>query len=257
MPLVALPDALPADLRADLRGWFAPEAPGPLIGPHVLLTGRGRLWADRWPAPRALLAETTDNFALRGDPAAWDPAALAARLRGFVEAPPAYAPLLHEICPTLVVWPRVVYALAGPPPKPPLPKRARVRALQPSDLPAAAGLGPEVSWVFKTWGGLPGALASGLFWGAWLERRLVSVAGTFFLGAEYEDLGVATEPAYRGLGLNTACAAAACAAVQARGRTPSWNTSTDNPASIRVAQKLGFRWVRDDCLYVMGLETLP
>ncbi|MCC7361319.1 MAG: GNAT family N-acetyltransferase [Anaerolineales bacterium] len=257
MPLVALSDALPPDVRADLGGWFTPEAPGPLIGPHVLTTGRGRLWVDRWPAPRALLAETTDNFALRGDPAAWEADALAGRLRGFVEAPPAYAPLLRALCPTLVVWPRVVFALTGPLARPKRPARAQVRPLVPADLPAAGALSADVRWEFKTWGGASGALASGLFWGAWLEGRLVSVAGTFFLGAQYEDLGVATEPAYRGLGLNTACAAAACAAVQARGRTPSWNTSTDNAASLRVAEKLGFTRVRDDCLYVLGLEDVP
>lgn len=257
--MVALAAELVGGLQGELLGWFQPEQPGPLIGPHVLHTGHGRLWADRWPAPRALLAATTDNYALRGDPAAWEPAALRPLVRGFVEAPPAYAPLLRALDPALVVWPRVVYVLDGAPPKPKLPRRARVRALQPGDLAAAEGLTDAVSWVFKTWGGAAGAIAGGSLWGAWLEGKLVSVAGTFFQGAGYEDLGVATEPPYRGLGLNTACAAAACAAVVARGRVPSWNTSTDNAASMRVAAKLGFRLVRDDCLYVVGMdrETLP
>ena len=245
-------------LRAELRPWFAPEAPGPLIGPHVLATGHGQLWADRWRpegVPQALLAHTTDNYALRGDPAAWDAADLRAHLHGFVEAPPAYAPLLRAVQPDHVVWPRVVYALdALPPQKPKLPRRGRVRTLGPGDLKAAAALSDAVSWVFKTWGGAAGAVASGTFCGAWLEGKLVSVAGTFFQGEQFEDLGVATEPAYQGLGLSTACAHLACAAIQARGRVPSWNTSTDNPASMRVAEKLGFRWVRDDYLYVIGFE---
>jgi RimJ/RimL family protein N-acetyltransferase len=247
------------ELRGELLGWFQPERPGPLIGPHVLLTGHGRLWADRWPAPRALLAATQDNYALRGDPAAWDVPALRRQVRGFVEAPPAYEPLLRAVDPALRVWPRVVYALEGVPPKHKAPPRAQVRAGQPADLAALAGLSQAVSWVFKTWGGAAGALAGGTLWGAWHEGRLVSVAVTFFRGGTYEDLGVATEPAYRGLGLNTACAAAACAAIVARGRTPSWNTSTDNAASCRVAEKLGFRRVRSDCLYVIGLdpEALP
>ena len=62
---------------------------------------------------------------------------------------------------------------------------------------AAEALNAEINWVFKTWGGAAGAIASGTFWGVWLEGRLVSVAGTFFCGEVYEDLGVATEPAYR------------------------------------------------------------
>ncbi len=247
--------SLSGEQAAGLRGWFEPEQPGPLVGPHVRNTGHGQVWADGWPAPRALLAETTDNYALRGDPAAWDVAQLRARLHGFVEASAEYAPLLRAINPALVVWPRVVYALDGPPPdKPKRPRRSRVRALQPGDAPALAGLSAEVSWAFKTWGGAAGALAGGTLWGAWLDGRLASVAGTFYRGDVYEDLCVATEPAFQGLGLSTACAAGLCAAIVARGRQPSWNTSTDNAASRRVAEKLGFRWVRDDCLYVIGVE---
>ena len=37
---------------AALQDWFLPERVGPLVGPHVIATGRG--WVDRWPAPRAV-----------------------------------------------------------------------------------------------------------------------------------------------------------------------------------------------------------
>ena len=50
------------------------------------------------------------------------------------------------------------------------------------------------------------------------------------------------------------CAAGVARDVRARGRTPSWSTSPDNRASLRVAEKLGFRPVRDDCLWVTGQE---
>jgi predicted GNAT family acetyltransferase len=70
------------------------------------------------------------------------------------------------------------------------------------------------------------------------------------VGAVYEDVGVATEPGFRGLGLSSACAAAVCRDVRRRGRLPSWTTSPDNTASLRVAAKLGFRHRRHDRLLV-------
>ncbi len=81
---------------------------------------------------------------------------------------------------------------------------------------------------------------------------LASVACTFYQGAGYEDIGVATEPEYRGLGLSVACATGLCDDIRARGRTPSWSTSPDNAASLRVAEKLGFVLDRRDVLYVVG-----
>jgi len=81
------------------------------------------------------------------------------------------------------------------------------------------------------------------------------VAGTFFAGAQYEDIGVVTEPGFRRRGLNTACAAALCRDVRARGHTPSWSTSADNLASLRVAEKLGFVRHRSDVLIVTGVEV--
>ena len=41
----------------------------------------------------------------------------------------------------------------------------------------------------------------------------------------------------------TAATALVCAAIQTAGGTPVWGTSAENPASQRVAAKLGFREV--------------
>jgi RimJ/RimL family protein N-acetyltransferase len=169
-----------------------------------------------------------------------------------VEAGPEWLPLLRTVDPDLHVWPRVVFVLEATP-KAWRPRRAEVRRLGPGDTPALAGLSAESAWLCKTWGGPRGVAESGRAWGAWLDGRLVSAACVFFQGDDYEDLGVATEPAYRGLGLSTACARALCGDILGRGRRPSWNTSLDNAASRRVAEKLGFRQVREDCLYVMGM----
>jgi RimJ/RimL family protein N-acetyltransferase len=246
--------AVSAAQQETLRRWFMPERPGPLIGLHVLNTGHGRCFVDRWPEPRAVVAETTDNFALRGDPAALRPHDLVGMIRGFVEAGSTWGPLLAGLDPGMVEWPRIVYQLDAAL-RAPRPRRSQVRRLEPGDAAALAGLSEEVAWVCKTWGGPQGLAESRCGWGAWLDGRLASVACVFFQGDAYEDLGVATEPAYRGLGLSTACAGGLCGDVFRRGRKPSWNTSLDNPASQRLAEKLGFRKVREDCLYVVGIAA--
>jgi predicted GNAT family acetyltransferase len=73
------------------------------------------------------------------------------------------------------------------------------------------------------------------------------------MGERYEDLGVVTEPEFRGRGLSVACAGALCEDIQSRGHWPSWTTSPDNTASIRVAEKLGFSLQRRDILYAIGV----
>jgi predicted GNAT family acetyltransferase len=94
--------------------------------------------------------------------------------------------------------------------------------------------------------------ASGYAWGAFRQGRLAAVACSFFVGVHYEDIGVLTLPTERGRGLSVACAGALCADIQQRGRQPSWSTSPDNTASLRVAEKLGFTVHRRDRLLVVG-----
>ena len=234
---------------ATVRHLLPPERPGPMIAQHLLATGNGSCLADRWPAPRALLVETGGNWTLAGDPAALDPAALAGRVAGFVEAPAGFEPLLRAAVRELHDWPRVIFTLEAPGDPPPgHPGAAEVRRLGPGDARSLAGLGSETDWIASTWGGPEGLAASGTGWGAFSAGRLVAVSSPFFVGAAYEDLGVATEPGFRGLGLSTACAAAVCQDVRGRGRVPSWTTSPDNTASLRVAAKLGFGLQRHDRL---------
>ena len=250
---------LTSDQMAGLAGWFLPERPGPLVGSHALRTGHGSLWADRWPAPRALLAEVAGNYSLSGDAAALQPADLPP-LAGFIEAPAPFVPLLRAACPGLVDWPRVITALPSQAELHPARfapgAGARVRPLAAADAAALASLSAELKWIFKTWGSAAGLAGSRRAWGAFVAGRLASVAGTFFAGAQFEDVGVVTEPAFRRQGLNTAAAAGLCRDIRARGLTPSWSTSTDNTASQRVAEKLGFARQRMDWLYVTSLEEL-
>ena len=250
---------LTSDQLAGLAGWFLPERPGPLVGSHVLRTGHGHILADRWPAPRALLAEVAGNYSLSGEAAALQPADLPL-LAGFIEAPAPFVPMLRAAFPGLVDWPRVILDLPGEAALGEVQfapnAGARVRPLVPDDAGALAGLSPDAQWIFKTWGSAAGLAGSGRAWGAFVAGRLASVAGTFFAGAAYEDIGVVTEPAFRRQGLNTAAVAGLCRDIRARGLTPSWSTSTDNPASQRVAEKVGFIRQRTDWLYVTSLEVL-
>jgi GNAT superfamily N-acetyltransferase len=234
---------------ADVAGFFTPERPGPLIWQHVVSSGVGSCRADRWPAPRTVVAESGGNVALRGVPRAID------GLAGFVEAPPEWLPTLRAVDPGTAVWPRVVAVL---PPEAATPSPgAAVRRLEAADAPALGALHPSITWIGATWGGATGLAASGRAWAAFDGGRPVSVACAFFVGRLFEDVGVVTEPGHRGRGLSTACAAAVVADTRARGRTPTWTTSPDNRASLAVADHLGFVHERDDVLYAVRTPIPP
>jgi RimJ/RimL family protein N-acetyltransferase len=236
-----------------LKNWFLPDRPGPLVGLHVIHTGNGTCWVDRWPNPQAVLVETAGNYSLAGEPEALTLADLKSHISGFVEAPEPFVPLLRATFASVEVWDRVILELLGKP-RFSLPRDPLVRRLGPTDSVHLERLSPETVWIGKTWGGPSGLAASGYAWGAFAEDRLVSVACSFFIGERYEDLGVVTEPEYRGFGLSAACAGAVCQDILGRGRQPSWTTSPDNLASLRVAEKLGFSIQRYDRLYVVGMD---
>lgn len=238
-----------------LRQWLERDGPGPgaIVG-HVVSTGYGRCWVDEPSAPTALLAETAGNYLLAGEPGAVDPALLRPIVTGFLGADAGFAPVLAAAFPDLVTWDRVIYrggggAPAGPPP-------ANLRRLAAADADAVHALSEPLGWISKTWGGPAGLAASGYAWGAFAGARLVALACTFFLGVRHEEIGVMTEPEYRGQGLSTACARAVCGDIVARGRVPSWTTAPDNIASRRVAEKAGFRFIGPDLLYAIGV-ALP
>jgi hypothetical protein len=200
MALVLTPSHL-----ASLKPRFLPDRPGPLIGLHVIHTGHGHAWADRWPDPHAILTETAGNYSLIGDPDALIRDDLRPLISGFVEAPDAFVPLLRAAFPDLIRWPRVIYSLPGAPYFT-TPDGYTLRRLGAEDAGHLANLSEEVNWIYKTWYGAENMAASGHAWGAFADGQLVSVANSFFVGERYEDLGVITEPGFRGRGLSVACA---------------------------------------------------
>jgi GNAT superfamily N-acetyltransferase len=229
---------------ADVAGFFLPERPGPLVQQHIAATGVGRCRADRWPRPRTVVAELPNgNVAVRGSPLP------VPDLAGLLEAPPEWLPALREIDPATAVWPRMIAVLpdTAEPPGP----RPDVRRLTPADTPALERLAPSIAWIGVTWGGAAGLAASGTAWAAFADGAPVSVACTFFAGRRHEDIGVVTDPAYRGRDLSTACAGAVATDIRDRRRCPTWTTSPDNTASLAVAARLGFVHERDDVLYAV------
>lgn len=105
--------------HAAVARWLERETPGPesVLG-HVLTTGHGRAWADRWPEPSVLLTETGGNYLLLGEPEAVDPDELRPLVRGFLAAPPELAPVLAAAFPDRVVWDRVVWPRTAAPSAP-------------------------------------------------------------------------------------------------------------------------------------------
>jgi len=252
-PLV--PDELPA-----LRLLLGDERPGPLVGPHLLATGCGGAWVDRWPDARVAVACAGDGMALRGDAERLDAAALGKivmeRLADWdsvlIDAAEAFVPAIRAAVPCLWRWPRIISALPGAASEVSAPPDAALRRVAPPDADALAGLSKDVAWIADTVGGPTGLATRGRAWVAIVGDRLAAVAAPFFEGERYEDVGVVTEADFRGRGLSSACAARLVADVRARGRTPSWSTSPDNRASLGVATRLGFAKDRDDVLYVAG-----
>lgn len=245
----------PEDYEA-LRAWFPPGRPGPMVGLHVLNTGHGTLTVDRWPEPRAVLAESAGNYTLHGQPGAFSPAELAELIQGFVEAPEAFVPALQQAFPDLKTWQRVILE-AREVHRPPAPEGVELRRLQAGDAGHLQRLSPVSSWIYNTWDSPEVCAASGMAWGAFEAGRLVSVVLPFFVGEQYEDIGIITEPGYRRRGLSAACTGALLEDILRRGRLGSWSTSPDNLGSLRVAEKVGFRHVRNDLLYAAGVEIPP
>ncbi|MBV9169720.1 MAG: GNAT family N-acetyltransferase [Chloroflexi bacterium] len=240
------------DHAQGLRQWFRPERPGPLTGMHVLQTSQGSLRVDRWPAPRACVVETGGNVGLGGDPEALSVHDVRAAVSGFVEPSRRFEGLLGEAFPNAVRWPRVILRHSGAVVQQEARRAATVRLLQAEDAAAIRRLERELAWISVTWGGPDGLARSGYAWGAFVDGSLASVACSFFVGEEYEDIGVVTSNEYRGTGLAPVCAARLATDVIGRRRSPSWSTSPDNVQSLRVAEKLGFVVDREDYLLIVG-----
>lgn len=86
-----------------LMDWFQPEKAGVAPGIHVIQTGYGACFADRWPKPQVLLFNAAGNYSLLGLVEALSVSDLQTRISGFVEAEENFLPLLKNAFPDLVI----------------------------------------------------------------------------------------------------------------------------------------------------------
>ncbi len=130
----------------------------------------------------------------------------------------------------------VYHKMVGPPPQ---ARHPDVRVLTPNDLPllqaAPKKLRPD------GYENLTAALTYGVVACGIVEGMVVALAHTNARTPRHADIGVFTAEAFRGRGLCTAAAAAVAREALAAGQTPVWSAGHTNTASLRVAEKLGFR----------------
>ncbi|MGW2582258.1 GNAT family N-acetyltransferase [Streptomyces virginiae] len=243
-----LPSRLPA-----LARWFPGGAPGVAALPeHVLTTSGGRWWADRAVDPRVVAVSSGDHVLLRGDPGALTPDALARFAGSYIEAPARFLPVLSGGFQRIDPWERMVYVHQAPALAARPAAGITVRRLAPKDAPAIVALGPGAAWIHKTWGGPEQLASSGLCWGAFHRGRALSLACTYFLGSQYEDVAALADPGHRRQRLALACVTALCEDIAVRGRIPSWTCSRDNRPSRLLAWSAGFRLTREYVHYATG-----
>jgi RimJ/RimL family protein N-acetyltransferase len=116
-----------------------------------------------------------------------------------------------------------------------------VRRLLPSDARLLAGGPREIR--LNVYGGPEALLSAGVAAAAVREGQILSIARTAGRAGDFVEIGADTVPEWRGRGLASACAATVAGVVQRSGGTPVWSAGEGNTASLRIAQKLGFREV--------------
>ena len=92
-------------------------------------------------------------------------------------------------------------------------------------------------------GGLSVLLNEGTVAAAVVDGKIVGSAHTTAQTDRYADIGVGTNEQWRRRGFATAAASTVARRIQKSGRIPVWSCGEDNLASLRVAQKLGFKEV--------------
>ena len=236
-----------------------PDNPETVIAMHCLQRGIARAWVrGRSEEDRAVVIQDEH-----------DPA----ELTGFGSDPGALADLLRQVSgwQCIVVDSRVarplgellakqesaqvhylddLYHLLHSPP--PALQTARVRLLGGDDLSTFEAASEEFRFAF--WESSQALFSAGVVAGAVISQHLAAIALTSALSERYADMSVFTAPEYRGRGLSTAAASLVISRTLATGRVPVWSCGAKNKASLRVAEKLGFRQVAKRTYVILERE---
>lgn len=221
------------------------------MGSHVLNTGQGMIYTDRWPAPQVVVAKSGMNCEMAGDPTFLDLTWLKENVRGCISMPEKFEPIVNAVIPVHEMWERVIFIYYRKI-VPIVSEEYIFRELTMEDVVGLEGLEPDLQWISNTWGGHAGLAKSGFAWGASLEEKIVSVACSFFVGKQYEAIGVITQSNYRRQGLSTASISKLIGDIVRRGKEPTWTTSLDNEGSLATAKLLGFQEIGRGKLFIVG-----
>jgi GNAT superfamily N-acetyltransferase len=113
----------------------------------------------------------------------------------------------------------------------------KAMGVQPARFVSWSGLAASALGQFEILGS---GLLSGTAAAVWAGGVPVSICAASWETETYCDLMVETLPAYRGRGFAAAVVAAMAGHAASQGRKALWFAEADQPASIRLAAKLGF-----------------
>ncbi|MGH1491138.1 MAG: GNAT family N-acetyltransferase [Acidimicrobiales bacterium] len=229
------------DERRQVVDWIG-ERPETVLAVAALRSGAGRLWIEGGPtAPLALLVESA---LVPGEPQGFGDGEALLRLLeeadrwSCVEVDDVLAGEIEEgfarrwgLAHTVI---DVVHEINEPVATYDHPLVRQLTPREALGLPSAdADLLPDRQLVAA-------AAEQGRFFAAVDAGVIVGHGASLASGRVFADVGVHVAGAHRRRGVATACASRACQSLQNDGLIPVWGTSSENTASLAVAQKLGF-----------------
>jgi GNAT superfamily N-acetyltransferase len=212
----------------------------------------GEIWVDRAESPSVLIGLFPDDLFVWGDLTLPGVRPLLARARGCGANCPGLEQLLKEVWPEgyerlpCVGFRHVRHATPAA-----LPAGFRLETIQPDNLSRLRAFLPEYAETVGDFLDHADFLRYGYGFMA-LEAAsgaCVSACVACSVSRERADHGVDTAPGYEGRGLGTAVAQATVQEGLRRGLRPEWMAEAANPASLRVAQKVGFTLKREVLLF--------